>query len=509
VTSKELENTYDVLDYGQQIAQLASFSLNLHNNSVWWSSEIFNVLEMQEIIFEHTLEWFYQSVHPDDKQRVENTIEQALQNKESYCFEHRVITQSNAIKTVKNQGQYFESNGVESLIGTIQDVSDYKKRENELIELRNRAESATLAKSEFLANMSHEIRTPLNAVIGFLDILKDNIDDPENSQYLDIIDDSSKTLLGIIEDILDFSKIESGKLLIDKIFFNPLKEFETLVYLFGARASQNNINLQVKYDGSFPNLIKTDPLRLKQVIANLISNAIKFTQEQKNIYITIKIDKTNLHVSVQDEGIGIAKDKLAHIFEAFNQEDSSTTRHYGGTGLGLAISSQLIGMLGGELKVESHVGQGSNFFFSIPVEISNESEEKNRVKTNYSFNGEKILLVEDNKPNQELMKIVLKKLNLQYDVANDGLEAIQLVKSNHYDAILMDENMPNMNGIDATKVILEYERTHLQKHTPIIALTANALKGDKEKFLLAGMDEYLTKPVSKRVLGQKLKQFIG
>jgi CheY-like chemotaxis protein len=215
-------------------------------------------------------------------------------------------------------------------------------------------------------------------------------------------------------------------------------------------------------------------------------------------------------VSVKDEGKGIAKDKLKHIFEAFNQEDSSTTREFGGTGLGLSISSELVKLLGGELKVRSKINEGSEFYFSIPVTIDKEIKKDIQTNLDIDFSNIKLLLVEDNKSNQMFMNVILKKMKISFDIANDGVEAVEIFKKvhNQYDIILMDENMPNMNGIEATKQILKYEKEHNLKHTPIVALTANALKGDRERFLKAGMNEYLAKPLDKNKLKEILNKFL-
>ncbi|MFA6138143.1 MAG: nitrate- and nitrite sensing domain-containing protein [Sulfurimonas sp.] len=383
------------------------------------------------------------------------------------------------------------------------------KQNEELLEANQKAVQSVKAKAEFLANMSHEIRTPLNALLGFVDLLKDESRGRKSLKYVEIISSSSKSLLKIIEDILDFSKIESGKLNIDKIDFNTKAEFEVITYLFSAKCSQNNINLSLVCDENMPQIINTDPLRVKQVISNLLSNAIKFSKEGKNIIVDISYRDNLLNVSVKDEGKGIASDKLSHIFESFSQEDSSTTREFGGTGLGLSISSELVKLLGGELKVKSEVGVGSEFYFSIPITIGKKLLKTDERFKDITFADKKVLLVEDNKANQMFMKIILKKLTLKFDIANDGLEALEAFKINKYDAILMDENMPNLNGIEATKQIRFLEKEQNLKHTPIIALTANALKGDREKFLEAGMDEYLTKPIDKKRLTEILENFLN
>ncbi len=372
-----------------------------------------------------------------------------------------------------------------------------------------RAAQASKSKSEFLANMSHEIRTPLNAILGFIDLLKEKESDKEKLKYIATIQNSSTTLLGIINDILDFSKIESGNLAIDKVDFNVDAEFSTLVELFRAKASEKSVNLTLIMDDNMPSALHSDPLRIKQVIANLLSNALKFTPRNGKVELHIGYKNKKLLVSVKDSGIGVAKDKQKHIFKAFSQAESSTTRKYGGTGLGLSISSRLISMLGGKLHLKSEEGKGSTFSFAIDVELGKYKKTSTPIKPEaLNIQDKKILLVEDNKANQMFMSLILKKFKLQFDIANDGLEAIAAFENNSYDLILMDENMPNLNGIEATKRILAIEKENTLVHTPIIALTANALKGDREKFLDAGMDEYLTKPINKEKLAETFKDFL-
>lgn len=381
---------------------------------------------------------------------------------------------------------------------------------NELLEKdKEKAELTTKMKSEFLANMSHEIRTPLNAIVGFVDLLKEECKEKKPAEYLDVVHYSSRSLLKIIEDILDFSKIDSGKLAIDKIAFNTRSEFEVIVQLFEAKCSEKDISLTLDLDKNLPIAINTDPLRVRQVISNLLSNAIKFTDHNKRINVSISYKDEYLNVYVEDEGKGIAEDKLGHIFEAFSQEDDSTSRNFGGTGLGLTISSRLIKLLGGELKVKSKLGEGSTFYFSIPATETEEVKETTQNAENVNFENRTVLLVEDNKANRMFMKVLLKKMNLQFDMAIDGLEAVAKFKEGKYDLILMDENMPNMNGTEATAQILEIEEKENLEHTPIVALTANALHGDKERFLEAGMDEYLAKPVDKKSLISVLQKLFS
>ena len=391
-----------------------------------------------------------------------------------------------------------------------------EQRTKEYKEAMRKAQTANIAKSQFLANMSHEIRTPLNAIMGFIDLLKDNEENKEKIKYLKTIDTSSHNLLEIINDILDFSKIESNHIELEYRNYNPLDEFDSIVELFKPRALEKNLTLDVNIDKNLPHHINSDALRIKQVIINLLSNAVKFTSRNKTVYFKIKFkDENKLFVSIKDEGIGIPQDKLQTIFEPFTQADNSTTRKFGGTGLGLTISSKLIEALEGKLEVKSTQNIGSEFYFTIPIKVLDIQPKKEAiVEKNKKLSGH-ILLVEDNEANQMFMKVILKKMGFTFDIAFNGLEAIErfprLVCENSktkYDMILMDENMPNMNGIEATKRILQLEKELNLPHTPIIALTANALKGDRERFLSAGMDEYLTKPVDKNKLSEVLEKFL-
>ena len=357
-------------------------------------------------------------------------------------------------------------------------------------------------KSRFLANMSHEIRTPLNAILGFIQLLQKKDVDEESKKYINIIADSSQTLLSVLNDILDLSKIEAGKLNIEKIEFDPTKEFKNIIELFRVKADEKNIKLLDSFNT--PYYIKSDPVRIKQVLLNLLSNAIKFTSENKKIYVNIEIKENKLCISVKDEGIGIPKDKIDKIFEAFTQADDSTTRKFGGTGLGLSISSQIIKLLGGELKVKSQENKGSEFYFEIPIEIVAKNKQTKNIIQNKELSG-KILIVEDNPANQMFLKVILDKLNLKHKTAHNGKEAVEMCQKEDFDLILMDENMPIMNGIEATKKIRELEKN---KHTSIIAVTANALTGDKERFLKAGFDDYIPKPVDIKLLKEVMGKYL-
>ncbi len=394
---------------------------------------------------------------------------------------------------------------------TIQNMKDHEQ------EISNSLEKATQMqeyKTLFLANMSHEIRTPLNAILGFIDILLDDEDDAQKLKYLKIIQNSGDLLLNLVNNILDFSKIDSGKLEIHKEVFILDELYDMIVSIYNSVASAKGVKFCSYVDKNIPKYTYSDFIRIKQILANLLSNAIKFTPKDGTVTLSIKLVDNKIEFSVQDTGIGIAKENQAKIFELYTQEKSSTTRDFGGTGLGLNICTKLAQLLDGEILLESQLGKGSRFYFQIPIEeVTKEQVDRfnNSNKTlediSQTFNNH-IMLVEDNITNQTFMKIILNKYKLSFDIANDGLEAIELYKMHKYDLILMDENMPNLNGSEATKLIREYEKQQNPNYTPIIALTANAIKGDKEKFIKAGMDDYLTKPINKVKLTEVFNKFL-
>ena len=378
------------------------------------------------------------------------------------------------------------------------------------------AENSSKQKSQFLANMSHEIRTPLNAIIGFISILNDKETDEEKLKYLGIIKKSSNTLLQIISDILDVSKIESGKLDIEPVHFNPYESLISIGDLFQSKATEKGVILKFKYNNSLPDSLYCDVLRIKQILSNLLSNAIKFTPTGSVVKCIISYSKGRLNIRVKDYGIGIAEDKQKFVFDAFSQIEG-TTKDYGGTGLGLAICKELSHMLGGDLTLKSQEGKGSVFTLSIPIsespkedieEIeSKEQEVEEEMPEESNLTGH-ILIVEDYEANQMFLSIILENAGMSYDIANNGVEAIERFKESSYDLILMDENMPKMGGIASTKEIREIEKQKGVAHTPVVSLTANALKGDRERFLKAGMDDYLTKPIEPANLLKIINNFL-
>jgi len=380
---------------------------------------------------------------------------------------------------------------------------------NKLVDKIEEATSASKAKSDFLSVMSHEIRTPLNAIIGFVNILKKSEEDEIKYKYLDTIGKSSNILTNVINDILDISKIESGKFTLENTEFSPQEEFNSLFELFKQNAQEKGVTLVNNISTNLPQTLLSDILRVKQIISNLLSNAIKFTPIGKTIYLEIYFDNelSSLHVSVKDEGIGISKENLLLVTEAFTQADASTAREYGGTGLGLSIVTNLLKLLNSKIDIKSELGQGSDFSFDIKMQKVETSVVKDQEEEEPLFPTKKILVAEDNKTNQMLISILLEDMEIDVTIADDGLIAETLFKDTHFDMVLMDINMPNKNGIEAMKAIKEYEEENNKKRIPIIALTANAISGDRQKYIADGFDEYIAKPLDIKELEKILKLF--
>ena len=403
-----------------------------------------------------------------------------------------------------------KNNNITGVIGVSSDITDHKRAEEHLKKAKQLAEETSMIKEQFLANMSHEIRTPMNGIIGLTHILLNTELNEEQTGYMKSIKISSDNLLVIINDILDFSKIEAGRLNFEKIPFSINDISLNSFALFKAKADEKKLSLISEIDPNIPALLCGDPTRLSQILNNLIGNAIKFTEHGE---VTVRIllrskrkQDVTLDIEIKDTGIGIAKDSLDTIFDSFTQASSDTTRKFGGTGLGLTIVKSLIELQGGTIGVKSKTGEGTTFFFHLSFEIATQETIVLKVietETRDSLSHLKILVAEDNAINQMIVKKILKDWGVNAECANNGRIAIEKLQVTHFDLILMDIQMPEMDGYTATQKIRN-ELKEPFRSIPIMAMTAHAVPTEKQKCFDLGMNEYISKPFNPQDLKKKI-----
>ncbi|MBV8553032.1 MAG: response regulator [Acidobacteriaceae bacterium] len=444
-------------------------------------------------------------VHPDDRDGVLAEIGRARENASSFHIEYRVVLPDRNVRWLNENGTFrCDENGVlAGASGVSWDVTARRQAEQALQEAKESAESANRAKSVFLANISHELRTPLNGVLGATELLLDSVLPPEKRELAETVKQSGTALLTLVNELLDLSRVEMGKIEIEQDTFDLRTVVAQAGTLTRAFAQARGLELTVDYPRGLPAQFVGDASRIRQILINYLNNAIKFT-DAGSVRLSVCAEATGergaeVLLTVRDTGEGISEAEQARLFQPFQQADDSSTRKYGGLGLGLAISKKLAELMGGRVGVTSTPGKGSTFWLRLPLEFPTKPDDGRDpgalARGTLLLGNPRVLLAEDNPVNQRLALRFLEKMGCVADVAADGAKAVQLFRDNRYELVLMDCQMPVVDGYDATAAIREIETAEDRPHTPVIAFTAHAMAGDRERCLKAGMDDYLAKPL--------------
>lgn len=508
-TRRALEISENRLIEAQEIAHIGSWDWNMITGELIWSDEIYRIFGLQPQSVPATYAFFLDAVHPDDRDLVTSNVNDAIEKKNKYDIDHRVVRPSGEIRTVHETAEVFYNSDNEPyrMLGVVQDTTDRKKFERALSKAKTTAESASKAKSEFLASMSHELRTPMNAILGMTSLLEQtNLSDIQK-EYIDGLNSSGKTLLEIISDILDISKIEAGKLTLDKAEFNLLELIDETCKVLSIKAFTKNLEFFSNIESSIPTTISGDGLRLKQILINLIGNAIKFT-DKGEVSLTvspeyIENDELTILFSIKDSGIGIKQEKIESIFEKFSQADSSTTRKYGGTGLGLDISKKIVGLMGGELRASSVVGLGSTFSFTAKFDVPKNST---TLIDSIDLKNNKMLVLTKNETLNKIICNYLSAVDIEPTPAYSTEETLELIKNNkHFDLAIVDSATDQNSELETIKNL----KSKLPNIGIILAVTPDKGKDIIKKANSFGVEHFLTKPVAVQSLYSKILSIVN
>lgn len=479
------------------------------SEEVWYSPRFLEMLGYREGEWSRSVTEWSSRLHEEDREATLTALESHLTERAPFDVEYRLVGKDGSFRWYRARGQalWNEAGEPTRMAGNLTDIQEHKTAQESLAQAVQLAELASTAKSEFLANMSHEIRTPMTAILGFTDLLTDSsIPEAERHDYVLTIKRNGEHLLTLLNDILDLSRIEAGRMDLEHVAFNPLQVIRDIEALLRQRAREKGLDFRIVLRTALPEQLSSDPLRLRQILLNLLGNALKFTEEGSvSLEASAQPTEGGMHLTfeVADTGIGIAPGKIEQIFETFSQEDNSMTRRFGGTGLGLHISRRLAKMLGGSLTATSVPGEGSRFRLELPCESvagpasPTQSAPKVREAGATPLAQRTVLLAEDGKDNQRLIRKILEKAGATVEIADNGALAVHAVddRPQPFDLILMDMQMPEMDGYEATRTLRDQN-----VDTPVIAITAHAMSGDRERCLDAGCSDFTTKPIDRRKL---------
>lgn len=513
-TLKETEARFTLASEG---ANDGIFDWDIAANTVFYSRPFFSMLGYDRPAHVGTFQEFTELVHPDDLEKMWLHVERYLKGEIfDYSFSFRMKHSSGKMMWInaRASAMYDAKGKPYRMVGAHTDITYMKEYQDRLQARREAAEKANRAKTEFLAHMSHEIRTPLTAISGIAEILERKRDElSERVQGLiTTLSASTATLKDLINDLLDFAKIESGEMTLESQPYEPAALFDQVYQIMSIQARNKNLEFTFLYPDFVDVQLQGDVLRLRQVLINLIGNAIKFTDSGfVQVISTLDKERQIMSITVKDSGIGIKPEHFDMIFEQFQQADSSASRRIGGTGLGLAISRNLARLMGGDIELHSEIGQGSTFTLSIPAVVATARPVKNKVIKEIANTPMKktILVAEDYEGNVVVLSFMLEEMGLSFDVVHTGIDAVDAWKSGKYDLILMDVQMPDMDGLSATQAIREIEIGRKMRPIPIIGMTAHALVGDRDKCIQSGMSSYLAKPVVVAELKAKIYNYLN